>query len=355
MQSNDCRSPLWSSGDAKSQQIGDGPIWTCFAIFQGICGWETCSFVHNYLLDGILADVAQITSRYYPTDDNHAEVGSTSPSEEAIEPLSEAVDDIIRKNFTQMNEHIVDGGLEEVLSSPSRSAAVIPLNRAVSGCTCLIALYESHSALLKIVTTGDSRAVLGRCTQSGRKEPIYEVHELPSPTLNISRHKSSDNHFRDAFGLAMWRWTQDIQERLHREYLCESPLTGSHEVMKSTAIQPSLRSIEIKPGDFLVMGTDTLWDTFTSKEVVDLVGIWLEHGHKRNLEYQEDVPPIDASARLRVPLEDDHHEPPSDYKKYHCADVNAATHIIKNALYNDRYCLRAGTQRVSQTCGSKQR
>jgi len=205
------------------------------------------------------------------------------------------------------------------------------------------------------VTTGDSRAVLGRCAQSGRKQPNFEVHELPSPTLNITHHKPTDNHFRNAFGLAMWRWTQDIQQRLHREYLGEPPLASSHDVMKSTTIQPSLRSIEIKPGDFLVMGTDSLWDTFTSKEVVDLVAIWLEHGHKRNLRYQENIPSITTSARQFVPLDEGRHEPPSDYKKYHCADVNAAAHIIKNALHNDRYCLTEGTQTLSRTCDSKQR
>jgi len=197
--------------------------------------------------------------------------------------------------------------------------------------------------------------VLGRCAQSGLKEPIYEVHELPPPTLNIARHKSSDNYFRNAFGLAMWRWTQDIQERLHLEYLGEPPLADTQEVMRSTAIQPSLRSIEIKPGDFLVMGTDSLWDAFTSKEVVDLVAIWLEHGHRRNLRYQEDIPSNAPSARQFVPLDEGHHESPSDYKKYHCADVNAATHILKNALHNDRYCLMEGTQNLSQTCDSKQR
>lgn len=342
----DHRHPLWSSNDIRAVRIGDGPTWTCFAIYQGIYGPDTCAFAHRYLLDDILNDVAQITFKYYPTDDNHEEVGSAIPPEEALKPLSEAVDNIICDNFAQMQKYIVDKGLEEILSSPSRSAAVSLLSRAVSGCTSFLALYDSHSSLLNVVTTGNSRAVLGRRVQSGQAGWKYQAHEIPPPTPKATSGDCSSDVNSNAFGLAMQRWNQDVQERLDREYLYKPPVVGDHKFIGSNAMEPCLHSIEIHPGDFLVAGTDALWDAFTSKEVVDLVNVWLDKG-------QSDASPVVAlSGRQKIPQDRDRQRSTID-KQFQCADVNVATHIIKNAISQDRYSLTPGTQNTPDPQGAK--
>ena len=77
-----------------------------------------------------------------------------------------------------------------------------------------------------------------------------------------------------AFGDAASKWSSEIQQRLHEEFLGDRVRENVKTPPYFTA-EPEITTTEVQPGDFVAFATDGLRDCLTNEEVVGLVGIWL--------------------------------------------------------------------------------
>ncbi|KAF8809366.1 protein serine/threonine phosphatase 2C [Phlegmacium glaucopus] len=78
-----------------------------------------------------------------------------------------------------------------------------------------------------------------------------------------------------AFGDAALKWSREIQQRIHEQYLGDPPRGNCLTPSYFTA-EPEITTATMRRGDFVVLASDGLWDCFTSEELVGLVGGWLE-------------------------------------------------------------------------------
>jgi len=98
--------------------------------------------------------------------------------------------------------------------------------------------------------------------------------------------------------------------------------------------EPEITTIQVQHGDFLVMGSDGLWDCLTNEEVVGLVGVWLE----KNSMSQYRRPPVEEVVErdsLPVQLKEDRTTMYRWWratKRFLNVDDNVAAHLVRNAL-----------------------
>ena len=133
--------------------------------------------------------------------------------------------------------------------------------------------------------------ILGRKGSRKGKE-TYKVHVLSqdqnthSPaedvrmsTLHLQEKIMDDGHIlgwgmSHAFGDAAYKWSREIQERLHEEFLGDRVCKNVKTPPYFTA-ELEITMMQVQPGDFMVFAIDGLWDCLMNEEVVGLVGIWL--------------------------------------------------------------------------------
>ena len=345
-----------------SVQLTNGNSWTFFGLFDGYNGWHTSDFLSSFLIPEVLNDLVRLCSKYEPPSAEHTELGTLAQSEVDLEPLPQAMIKIIKNTFQGLDGTIVNDGVERVLSSPSKSAARIPLSVAQSGSSALLAFFDSDSRLLRIALTGNSRAVLGRRLVEKRKgECFYDVHVLttdqdahnPTEEARLTALHPNENVIEKghvlgcrasrAFGLAMYKWSREIQDRLHNEYLGDRPPENLKTPPYITA-EPEITTITVKSGDFLVMASSGLWNCLTNEEVVGLVGLWLNR--EMNAVDQQDpvtwdkhLDDDDAQVVRRDELPASMKEDNTvmyrrwrAQKRFLCVDDNAAGHLARNAL-----------------------
>ncbi|KAF8636868.1 hypothetical protein AX16_010926 [Volvariella volvacea WC 439] len=83
-----------------------------------------------------------------------------------------------------------------------------------------------------------------------------------------------------AFGLAAYKWSYELQRYIHSDYLGynDIPLPSSDTVNTPSypylTAEPEITTVQVQPGDVLVMGTSGLWKALSNEEVVGLVGAW---------------------------------------------------------------------------------
>ena len=83
-------------------------------------------------------------------------------------PSSESIEAAIKTGFIRLDHEIVHESVEKVLKANSKLVAAELLAPALSGSCALLSFYDSNSKLLRVACTGDSRAVLGRRSESGK-------------------------------------------------------------------------------------------------------------------------------------------------------------------------------------------
>jgi len=139
-----------------------------------------------------------------------------------------------------------------------------------------------------------------------------------------------------AFGDAAYKWSLDIQKRLHEEYLGDIIRPNVKTPPYFTA-EPEITTITVQPGDFLVMATDGLWDCLTNEEAVGLVGLWLNDKAKDSRSALLEAEEVNTFKRDELPvtvLKDDTVMYPwwRTKKRFVNIDANAATHLARNAF-----------------------
>ena len=341
-------------------------FWSFFGIFDGHNGGETSKWLSSNLIPAVSGALADLYSRF------------TGESNSVPDPKPTDIESTLKATFKQLDDDIVHVSRKAALSlaSDSREKAIELLGPASAGSCALLSFYDSHSRLLHVALTGDSRAVLGRLSgqhpspdaphASCPTKRMYSAHALtveqtgahPEEAARlIAAHPDEPNVVQfgrvlgmavsRAFGDARLKWTLAEQRELKRRQIGR-PLQADIRSPPYIDAEPEVVSVPIRPGDFLILATDGLWECLTSEEAVGLVGMWRDLQREREREaaasgkegkvaklrdpvggYAPHVLPVwagegpDDTVRYRQWNAD---------KRFSCADENAATVLLRNAL-----------------------
>ena len=209
-------------------------------------------------------------------------------------PSEEEIDQSIKKAFVMLDSLAVNDTTKKVLDGRiSKEEGVRLLSLANAGSCALLGIYNNVKRTFKVAVTGDSRAVLGRRVALNEDTYAYETHVLsadqnghnPREVERLEAAHPGEKMFEGsrvlgwgmarAFGDASYKWSLDIQQRLHEEYLGDRVRSRCLTPPYFTA-EPEITTTTIRKGDFVVLASDGLWDCLTNEEVVGLVGGWLE-------------------------------------------------------------------------------
>ncbi|KAK4101025.1 protein serine/threonine phosphatase 2C [Parathielavia hyrcaniae] len=249
--------------------------WMFWGVFDGHSGWTTSAKLRQTLVTFVGREL----------NDTYRASGLT--------PSQEAVDAAIKKGFLKLDDEIVNQSVQKVMQANNKIAAAELLAPALSGSCALLSFYDSRSKLLRVACTGDSRAVLGRRSESGKwiATPLSVDQTGSNPDEEARLRKQHPNEpyvVRNgrvlggleptrAFGDASYKWSREISEKLKQHFFARSvssilqtpPYVTAEPVVTTTKIEP-------EKGDFVVMATDGLWEMLTNEEVIGLVGKWIE-------------------------------------------------------------------------------
>ena len=299
---------------------------------------------------------------------------SSSARAAAAPPTDEAIERAIKTGFTRLDDEIVHKSVEKVFKAHSKAVAAELLQPALSGSCALLSFYDSQSKTLRVACTGDSRAVLGRRSASGKwtATPLSEDQTGGNPNearRMRSEHPGEDGVIRNgrvlggleptrAFGDAVYKWSRDVASKLRSSFFGRSPSPLLKTPPYVTA-EPVVTATKIQPdqGDFVVLATDGLWEMLTNEEVVGLVGQWIETQAKSSpsaslsatSQFEAAWSKIFGTSNKPLPVEHNGHKGPDggqrtpirvqqwginpDAKdRFIVQDNNVATHLVRNAL-----------------------
>ncbi|KAK4651389.1 [Pyruvate dehydrogenase [acetyl-transferring]]-phosphatase 1, mitochondrial [Podospora pseudocomata] len=252
-----------------------GNDWMFWGVFDGHSGWTTSAKLRQTLVSFVARELNQT----YQESNNDL----SGPGVEAA----------IRKGFLKLDDEIVNQSVQKVMRANNKTMAAELLAPALSGSCALLSFYDSRSKLLRVACTGDSRAVLGRRTESGKwtATPL-SVDQTGSNVDEASRlrreHPNEPYVVRNgrvlgglepsrAFGDASYKWTREISEKLRKHFFARS-VSPALKTPPYVTAEPVITTTRIEPerGDFVVMATDGLWEMLTNEEVIGLVGKWID-------------------------------------------------------------------------------
>lgn len=297
-----------------------------------------------------------------------SELNKTYKAAEGLTPAPEAVDAAIKNGFLALDDEIVHHSVQKVLQAKNKLLAAELLAPAYSGSCALLSFYDTKSKLLRVACTGDSRAVLGRKSKSGKWTAtplsVDQTGSNPDEAARVRKAHPGEEPVRNgrilgglepsrAFGDASYKWTREIVESLTPHFFGRPPKTLLKTPPYVTA-EPVVTTTKIEPeqGDFVVMATDGLWEMLTNEEVVGLVGKWIESQQSSTGNQQFNSVwarlfgskaglPVEESKQAN-PDDPDGQKSPSELlrrrgltpgkDRFVVQDKNVATHIVRNAL-----------------------
>ncbi|KDQ34187.1 hypothetical protein PLEOSDRAFT_1033422 [Pleurotus ostreatus PC15] len=320
----------------------DTHTWSLFSIFDGHNGPLTSSWLSDNLIPAIVGGLADLFSKQPPLE----------TSLRLAPPPHKDIDRALKDAFLRVDNDIVDWAVERAFASPSKADAVNLLLPAQSGSCAIVSFFDSESKKLRVAVTGDSRAILGRRVDGN----IYEVHVLsldqnahnPAEDERMSKEHPGETIMANgrvlgwgmsrAFGDATYKWSLEIQKRLHEEYLGDR-IPSKVKTPPYFTAEPEITTTDVRPGDFLVMGSDGLWDCLTNEEVVGLVGLWRDTHDMMPKETisspSEGTNKLVDRESLPVVLKEDKTVMYPWWratKKFVNVDANVAAHLARNAL-----------------------
>ncbi|KAH6610250.1 phosphatase 2c [Trichoderma cornu-damae] len=335
---------------AAEEEVSSSSDWMFWGVFDGHSGWTTSAALRESLISYV---ARELNSTYKASDDDA--------------PAPEAIDSAIKTGFTRLDNEIVHKSVEKVFKASSKAVAAELLQPALSGSCALLSFYDSRSKMLRVACTGDSRAVLGRRSKSGKwmATALSEDQTGSNPT-EVARmrmeHPGEEHVVRNgrvlggleptrAFGDAVYKWSRDVAGRLRENFFGRSPSPLLKTPPYVTA-EPIVTTTKIEPenGDFVVLATDGLWEMLTNEEVVGLVGQWIETQKAGNPSSQFDRAwsKVFGSQSKPLPVEQGREASGFDGKtpirlqqwgidpeardRFVVRDKNVATHLVRNAL-----------------------
>ncbi|KAK4551975.1 [Pyruvate dehydrogenase [acetyl-transferring]]-phosphatase 1, mitochondrial [Recurvomyces mirabilis] len=340
--------------------------WMFWGVFDGHAGWTTSAKLRQTLVSYV---ARELNATY-----------KSALADPALNfPTPDAVDAAIKQGFLKLDNEITHDSAQKVLKAQSKVVAAEILAPALSGSCALLSFYDSRSQLLRVACTGDSRAVLGRRSTAANGKwtaTALSIDQTGGTESEVARlraeHPGEPGVTQNgrilgglepsrAFGDAMYKWSMEVQQKLHRNYFARTPNRNVKTPPYVTA-EPVVTTTEVDPakGDFVVMATDGLWEMLTNEEVVGLVGQWLDKQGSGLVSSQSGrAAPVSAGGWLQswfstqkasaLPIE--HHDskessagqrapirqqqwgvPTGQDTRFVVEDKNAATHLVRNAL-----------------------
>lgn len=299
----------------------------------------------------------QVLINYVARELNSTYQASPNPSTEAIETA-------MKTGFTRLDNEIVHESAQKVMKGNSKLVAAELLAPALSGSCALLSFYDTNTGLLRVACTGDSRAILGRRSDSGKwAATALSTDQTGSNQDEEARmrklHPGEDHVIRNgrvlggleptrAFGDATYKWTRQVSERLKESFFGRTPSNLLKTPPYVTA-EPVVTTTKIQPerGDFVVMATDGLWEMLSNEEVVGLVGQWIDkHSSDSNGNSASSWTKMFTASQKGLPVEASKENGNSGQKapirqrqwgvkesdRFVVEDKNVATHLVRNAL-----------------------
>ncbi|KAF7314979.1 PPM-type phosphatase domain-containing protein [Mycena indigotica] len=318
--------------------------WSFWAIYDGHSGHQTSALLEQRLIPTL---VEKLQDLYRQT---------------TKAPEKEPIHQVFKNACLELDDEIVNKTVETIASlpetAPRMTLAATLLQAARSGSCALVAFYEANLRRLHVALVGDSRAILGRPRQLSDGKTIYDLHILsvdhnaknPAEIARLEAAHPNEPELLNretgrllgwgcsrAFGDGVMKWTRDIQTWMEKDLLGSKPRATLLTPPYFTA-EPEVTTIDIQPGDFMIMASDGLWDNLTSEDAVGLVGAWIDRWGIEALR-SFDMGSVAGHrlerSELPVKITDKQDKYPwwNAQKRFINADsFNAASHLVRNAL-----------------------
>ncbi|KAM3528554.1 hypothetical protein NHJ13051_002375 [Beauveria bassiana] len=177
---------------------------------------------------------------------------------------------------------------------PAGTAAVrVATGPAFAGSCALLLVYEPSSATLHVALTGDSRDVRAQWSPEVGK-PMVDVLSKEQNTCNeqeIARIAAAhpgeekdilnmdDGHLLGmtptrTFGNHRWKWPTELVMKARGNCHGPAPHAKSKTPPYLTA-SPEVTTRVVCARDFVIMGSDGLWEAISNEDAVECVSRWL--------------------------------------------------------------------------------
>ncbi|CAN6674809.1 [Pyruvate dehydrogenase [acetyl-transferring]]-phosphatase 1, mitochondrial [Trichomonascus vanleenenianus] len=269
--------PILTGGDERVSSD-----WMFWGVYDGHSGWTTSTKLRESLITYVLNELDKVYKRSSPN------------SSYRLVPSPETIDQAIQQGFLSLDDEIVNKSIDKLLRGNSTKAGATELIApALSGSCALLAFYDSNSRDMRVAVAGDSRAVLGSRDENGNwtaralstdqtgsneDEAARVRAEHPGEEATAIRHGRVLGSLEPtrSFGDARYKWTRDIQNRVSQAFfgrrtpqeLKTPPYVTAKPVVTTTKVSP-------EKGDFMVIGSDGLFELLSNEEVVNLVAQWM--------------------------------------------------------------------------------
>jgi len=154
-----------------------------------------------------------------------------------------------------------------------------------SGSTGVVVLYDEGKKILNVGNVGDSRAILGQCSEDARsprwsalplstdlKPDLPEERERIELSGGVVAQFKDDDTAEEAGPYRVW---DDIRQEKPGLAVSRSLGDGASRILGVIA-EPVVTSHQLGPQDrFMVLASDGLWDSVSNDEVVRVVAKFL--------------------------------------------------------------------------------
>lgn len=261
--------------------------WMAWAVFDGHCGWQMSDLLTRELVPAV----------------RRALNGFSALPSLTSKEFEEIIHRALKSAFTGLDDRLVKTAAATIesadLSFPEKARR---LEAAYAGACALLALFDPHTRTLRVASTGDCRAVLGRRIPGNGR---WEARELTTDQTGANADEAARIRaaFPDepgivaggrvwgmqpsrTFGDGMWKWSAQLKKTLRDYYNGLSlPSATRYKDYKEgpyLTAEPAVTTVEVPENEdsFLILATDGLWDTMSSEDAVNLVGWWIEWQRK---------------------------------------------------------------------------
>ena len=220
-------------------------------------------------------------------------------SKRAYVPGDRFVVDVIKKAFTSLDDLLCQKDSLYLLEGVTAPSAEDVMNTAAafSGSCALMAIHDPNNGVLRVASTGDSRAVLGRWDAKAGQYvalPMSTDHTgfNQDEVQRVTREHPDEEGIIDpktgrvfglavtrAFGDARWKWPNAITQAAASYLWGPSPRpNGVVKTPPYLTAEPEIAEVQLQTAehpDFCIMATDGLWDNMSSEDAVMCVQMWL--------------------------------------------------------------------------------
>lgn len=346
--------------DDRSEKIVQVPVvtsnderissdWMFWGVYDGHSGWTTSAKLRDSLIQSVLSEIDKVY------------VKSSPNSTYRLLPNTEQIDNAIQQGFLKLDDEIVNKSVEKLLQNPAKSGATELIAPALSGSCGLLSMYDSYSKNLRVAVTGDSRAVLGSKKDGQWTAKALTTDQTGSNVDEANRIRSEHPGEEStcvrngrvlgmleptrAFGDARFKWTRETQHKIASAFFGRRTPNELKSPPYVTA-KPEITTTKVNDGDFMVIGSDGLFEMLSNEEIVSLVAQWMEYkqpeynpvepepsmlnklfGSKKKPTYAvEDVSGNKDSMKQQIRRRNGY------IPSFVVEDDNCATHLIRNAL-----------------------